>query len=75
MVLQIFTDAGQGVDQRNIKLAQESGLPTPERCRICGEAMAPAQSSTSLLAIAFDGALLSPSSHSTPTARLPSKIM
>ncbi len=29
--------------QRNIKLRQQSALPTPERCRICGEAIAPAQ--------------------------------
>ena len=29
MVLQIFTDAGQGVDQRNIKLAQEFRIADP----------------------------------------------
>jgi hypothetical protein len=75
MILQVLADAGQGVNQRNIELAQQFRAADAGALQDLRRAMAPAHSSTSLLAVAFDGAVLSPSSHSTPTARLPAKII
>ena len=50
-------------------------VPEPKVRAPGGEAIAPAHNSTSLFAVARVGMVLSPSSHSTPTARLPSKMM
>ena len=51
---------------RDIELPEQLRVTTPERCRICGEAIAPAHSSTSLLAVAFDGIVLSPPATRRP---------
>ena len=46
VVLQVLAYAGQLLHQRDAEL-QQRARADPERCRICGEAMAPPHSSTS----------------------------
>jgi hypothetical protein len=50
VVLQVLADARQVVHV-DVEAFQQVGGPTPERCRICGEAMAPPHSSTSRRAV------------------------
>jgi hypothetical protein len=46
VILQVLAHAGQACTSGISNWRSSSGLPTPERCRICGEAIAPAHSST-----------------------------
>jgi hypothetical protein len=65
MILQVLADAGQGVNQRNIELAQQFRVADAGALQDLRRSDRPR--SSTLLAVAFDGAVLSPSSHSTPT--------
>ena len=43
VVLRVLAYAGQLLHQRDAELLQQRARADPERCRICGEAMAPPQ--------------------------------